>query len=71
MLYIDNCNLNWFIISLYWPGAGTLEVTLLGQFYVRHRGRRIRFLTRNAQALLAYLQLNAGKDQRRERFAGP
>lgn len=47
-----------------------LEVTLLGQFDVRHHGRRIRIPTRNSQALLAYLLLNAGKDQRRERLAG-
>jgi predicted ATPase/DNA-binding SARP family transcriptional activator len=47
-----------------------LEIALLGQFAVLHDGSRLSILTRNAQSLFAYLLLNAGKAQRRERLAG-
>ena len=47
-----------------------LEVKLLGQFEVLRDGRRLTIPTRNAQSLLAYLVLNAGKSHRRERLAG-
>jgi DNA-binding SARP family transcriptional activator len=47
-----------------------LEVKLAGQFEVLRDGRRIVIPTRNAQSLFAYLILNAGKAQRRERLAG-
>ncbi|MDX1416980.1 MAG: BTAD domain-containing putative transcriptional regulator, partial [Candidatus Promineifilaceae bacterium] len=47
-----------------------LEVSLLGQFEVREDGRRLHIPTRNAQALLAYLLLTAGKVHRREKLAG-
>ena len=47
-----------------------LEVTLLGRFEVRQDGKRLTIPTRNAQSLFAYLLLNAGQAQRRERLAG-
>jgi DNA-binding SARP family transcriptional activator len=47
-----------------------LEVKLLGQFEVLQDGRHLTIPTRNAQSLFAYLILNAGKAQRRERLAG-
>jgi predicted ATPase/DNA-binding SARP family transcriptional activator len=47
-----------------------LDVRLLGQFDVQHNGMRLTIPSRNAQALFAYLILNAGKMQRRERLAG-
>jgi predicted ATPase/DNA-binding SARP family transcriptional activator/Tfp pilus assembly protein PilF len=47
-----------------------LEVTLLGQFEVLQDGKRLTIPTRNAQSLFAYLLLNAGQSQRRERLAG-
>jgi DNA-binding SARP family transcriptional activator len=51
-------------------GIGMLEVKLLGQFEVLRDGRRLTIPTRNAQSLLVYLVLNAGKSHRRERLAG-
>jgi predicted ATPase/DNA-binding SARP family transcriptional activator len=51
-------------------GDGMLEVRLLGQFEVLRDGKRVTIPTRNAQSLFAYLILNAGRDQRRERLAG-
>jgi predicted ATPase/DNA-binding SARP family transcriptional activator len=47
-----------------------LEVRILGQFEILQDGRRLTIPTRHAQALFAYLILNAGKSQRRERLAG-
>ena len=47
-----------------------LEVTLLGKFEVLQDGKRLTIPTRNAQSLFAYLLLNAGQSQRRERLAG-
>src|SRR5512143_2389657 len=47
-----------------------LEVRLLGQFKVLCDGRLVTIPTRNAQALFAYLVLNAGKAHRREKLAG-
>ena len=47
-----------------------LEVRLLGKFEVRVDGRPVEMPLRAAQALLAYLLLNAGTDQRREQVAG-
>ncbi len=43
---------------------------MLGQFEVIKDGKRLTIPTRNAQALFAYLILNAGISQRRERLAG-
>ena len=51
-------------------GDVMLEVRLLSQFEVLKDGRRLTIPTRNAQSLLAYLLLNAGKAHRRERLAG-
>jgi len=47
-----------------------LEVKFLGQFEVLRAGKRFTIPTRNAQSLLAYLLLNAGKAFRREKLAG-
>jgi DNA-binding SARP family transcriptional activator/predicted ATPase len=47
-----------------------LEVSLLGQFDVRLDGESITFPSRSAQSLFAYLVLNAGITQRREKLAG-
>lgn len=47
-----------------------LDVRLLGKFEVMQDGRRLIIPTRNAQSLFAYLLLNAGIAQRRERLAG-
>jgi WD40 repeat protein/ABC-type sugar transport system substrate-binding protein/DNA-binding SARP family transcriptional activator len=47
-----------------------LQVRLLGQFDVRSAGKRIDIPSRAGQSLLAYLLLNAGTPQRRERLAG-
>jgi predicted ATPase/DNA-binding SARP family transcriptional activator len=47
-----------------------LDVRLLGQFDVQHDGMRLTIPTRNAQTLFAYLILNAGKMNRREKLAG-
>ncbi|MBP1693575.1 MAG: Adenylate/guanylate cyclase (modular protein) [Chloroflexi bacterium] len=47
-----------------------LEVSFLGQFEVLHDGTRLTIPTRNAQALFAYLLINAGKMHRREQLAG-
>jgi predicted ATPase/DNA-binding SARP family transcriptional activator len=47
-----------------------LEVRFLGQFEVRFDGKPLAIPTRNAQSLFAYLVLNTGKVQRRERLAG-
>jgi len=47
-----------------------LEVRLLGQFDVLRDGRRLTIPTRHAQALFAYLVLNATKPHRRERLSG-
>lgn len=46
-----------------------LKIRLLGQFDVRAAGQRIGIPTRTGQSLLAYLILNAGTPQRRERLA--
>src|SRR5512137_2723061 len=47
-----------------------LEIRFLGQFEVLLDGKPVLISTRNGQALFAYLALNAGKAQRRERLAG-
>jgi DNA-binding SARP family transcriptional activator len=47
-----------------------LEVRLLGQFEVRLEGALVEMPSRPAQTLFAYLVLNAGVAQRRERLAG-
>src|SRR5512144_3434354 len=47
-----------------------LEVRLLGKFEVCVDGRPVELPLRAAQALLAYLLLNAGTEQRREQVAG-
>lgn len=47
-----------------------LEIRLLGQFDLRCDGEPIELPTRAAQSLLAYLVLNAGVSQRREKLAG-
>ncbi len=47
-----------------------LEVRLLGQFKVEVAGRPVDIPSRPAQSLLAYLILNVGTAQRRERLAG-
>ncbi|TAH49077.1 MAG: hypothetical protein EYC68_18255 [Chloroflexota bacterium] len=47
-----------------------LHIRLLGQFDVRANGQRIVIPTRASQSLLAYLVLNAGAAQRREKLAG-
>lgn len=47
-----------------------LQIRLLGQFDVRVGGKRAVIPTRAAQSLLAFLALNAGAAQRREKLAG-
>jgi predicted ATPase/DNA-binding SARP family transcriptional activator len=47
-----------------------LEVRFFGQFEILRDGKPLTIPTRNAQSLFAYLVLNAGKAQRRERLAG-
>ncbi len=47
-----------------------LEIRLLGRFEVRLDGVMLEIPSRPAQALLAYLALNAGTAQRREKLAG-
>ena len=47
-----------------------LEIRLLGQFDMRFGGKPIEVHSRPAQSLLAYLVLNAGVSQRREKLAG-
>lgn len=47
-----------------------LQIWLLGQFDVRVEGKRAVIPTRAAQTLLAFLALNAGAAQRREKLAG-
>jgi len=47
-----------------------LDVKLLSQFEILRDARRLTIPTRSAQALFAYLLLNAGKPHRRERLAG-
>ncbi len=47
-----------------------LGVRFLGQFEARYGGNPLTLPTRNAQALFAYLVLNAGKSFRREMLAG-
>ncbi len=47
-----------------------LEVRVLGQFDVRVDGDSAEIPSRPAQSLLAYLMLNAGAAQRREKLAG-
>ncbi|RPI86011.1 MAG: hypothetical protein EHM41_09600, partial [Chloroflexi bacterium] len=51
-------------------GGSMLEVRFLGQFEVIMDGKSLTIPTRNAQSLFAYLLLNAGKAQRREKLAG-
>jgi len=48
----------------------TLDVRLLGQFKVMRDGKPLSIPTRQAQTLFAYLILNAGKTNRREKLAG-
>lgn len=50
-------------------GAGTL-VSLLGGFHVTHDGMDVRFPTRKAASLFAYLALNHGKRVSRDRLCG-
>ena len=47
-----------------------LELRLLGQFDVRHKGIPIEVPSRPAQSLLAYLALMPGLTHRREKLAG-
>ena len=47
-----------------------LEVRLLGQFDISLDGKPIEVHSRSAQSLLAYLIMNAGISQRREKLAG-
>ena len=47
-----------------------LEVWLLGRFEVRLDNESITIPSRSAQSLLAYILLNAGLPQRREKLAG-
>jgi predicted ATPase/DNA-binding SARP family transcriptional activator len=47
-----------------------LEVRVLGQFEVRLDGQPVEIASRPAQSLLAYLMLNAGAAQRREKLSG-
>jgi predicted ATPase/DNA-binding SARP family transcriptional activator len=47
-----------------------LKIKLLGQFEVRRNDAPVDLPSRPAQSLLAYLVLNAGTAQRRERLAG-
>ena len=47
-----------------------LEIRLLGQFAIQLDGNPIQMAARPAQSLFAYLLLNAGIAQRRERLAG-
>lgn len=47
-----------------------LQVRLLGQFDVRADGKRVSLNTRAGQSLFAFLVLNAGAEQRREKLAG-
>ena len=47
-----------------------LEVRLLGQFSLQREGKRLEIPSRPAQSLFAYLILNTGVRQRRERLAG-
>lgn len=47
-----------------------LEMRLLGQFDVRVDDQPVEIPSRPAQSLLAYLALNSGKSQRREKLAG-
>src|SRR5512135_544159 len=47
-----------------------LEVRVLGKFEVRVDGQPVELPLRAAQALLAYLMLNAGTEQRRDQVAG-
>lgn len=47
-----------------------LEIRLLGQFAAQIDGAAVEVPSRQKQALLAYLALNAGTPQRRERVAG-
>ena len=48
----------------------TIEIRLLGQFDVRTEGEAVDIRSRPAQSLFAYLALNAGLTQRREKLAG-
>ncbi|TAH50753.1 MAG: hypothetical protein EYC68_13030 [Chloroflexota bacterium] len=48
----------------------SLQIWLLGQFDVRVGGKRAVIPTRAAQSLFAFLVLNAGAAQRREKLAG-
>ena len=47
-----------------------LEVRLLGSFDLRSAGKPVTIASRPAQSLFAYLILNAGTSQRREKLAG-
>jgi predicted ATPase/DNA-binding SARP family transcriptional activator len=47
-----------------------LKIFLLGQFKLRAGERLLELPSRGAQSLLAYLALNAGVNQRREKLAG-
>ena len=50
-------------------GRMGLNIYLLGQFKLAADERRIELPSRPAQSLLAYLALNAGVNQRREKLA--
>ena len=52
-----------------WMGKMELRIYLLGQFKLLADDRRIELPSRPAQSLLAYLALNAGVIQRREKLA--
>jgi DNA-binding SARP family transcriptional activator len=47
-----------------------LDIRLLGTFEVRRDGEIIEIPSRSSQSLLAYLVINAGSRQRREKLAG-
>ena len=48
----------------------SLKIHLLGQFKLQANNLAIELPSRSAQSLLAYLALNAGVTQRREKLAG-
>ena len=48
----------------------SLRIYLLGQFNLQANDRSLDLPSRPAQSLLAYLALNAGISQRREKLAG-
>jgi hypothetical protein len=58
------------IFSSQQTNLAMLEIRLLGQFEIRRDGAPVEIPWRSAQSLLAFLVLNAGAAQRRERLAG-